>query len=154
MMQTILRILYLLYSLRLLHATATIGLKIRKAPLTFFQTPLPFEFTQHTIATLEDQEGSRVIVDFVPADRSKSFSGLVNAILLLANQHRPGKVRCVKMMTTTAPSEELKKLIEEVIENWDDNINIYSHNCQDFTRYVSQRIGRIHSYAEDEDSRQ
>ena len=124
----------------MVYSFASIKVRIRKVPLVFFQTPLPFEFTKHTIATLEDQKGSRVILDFVPADRSITIGGAISTVLLLVNQHQPGRMRQVKMRTTNVPSEELDKLVDDIVGNWDENINIYSHNCQDFTRYVQQRV--------------
>lgn len=130
-------------------ACTAIRIGIRKVPLVFFQTPLSLDFTKHTIATLEDQNGSRVILDFVPADRSITLDGAISAVLLLANQYQPGKVRCVKMETTNVPSEELDAIVEDITKNWDENINIYSHNCQDFTRYVQHRVEESHRAADE-----
>ena len=124
--------IFLAWIFRVVTCTS-ISLHIRKVPLVFLQTPLPFEFTKHTIATVEDNRtNSRVILDFVPLDRSISLSGATSAILLLMNQNQPGKVRCVRM----SQSQELEALVKNILQNWDDNINIYSHNCQDFTRHV------------------
>jgi len=122
----------------------SIQLHIKKVSLVFFNIEVPFEFAKHTIAVLEDNEESRrVLLDFVPADRSLSMSGAVTAAMLLVNQRQKGKIRRVNMHTQTTDSTqvpELDTLVDDIVASWDSDINVYSHNCQDFTDHVQTKL--------------
>ena len=110
--------------------------KVLKVPLIKF-IPLTFTY-HHYLVVREDQTANinpAIIMDFVPVYRSFDFNGLKSSLLLLGALNQPGKVR-IKYINKSHISQEFNKTIDSILNNWDDSINIYNHNCQHFSRFA------------------
>jgi len=134
--RSIITIMNLLFCLSTCINQVNSTLEISRIKVPLFQF-LPLHFTYHHFLVLSSNE-CKVILDFIPAQRSMNIDGTRSALLLIAGQSQPGIVRSIFLRPME--SKPISRVLDAVFSNWDDEINIYSHNCQHFCDFVEERF--------------
>lgn len=96
---------------------------------------ISLDFTFHHFVTISEGSGAQVILDFVPVNR-KDIPTLIG---LLLGKSKPGKIRTV-VLNKELMTMEMKNIVENITSAWNTELNIYDHNCQDFSNFVTSRI--------------
>jgi hypothetical protein len=97
------------------------------------------DILDHHFVVLSKDDSFKVVLDFVPDDRSFTFEGLASSLALILGFSKPGKIRCTYLRRGLI-ADEVSKIISRICIGWDININIYNHNCQHFCDFIEKEF--------------
>jgi len=122
------RFFFALFTLSLYHAYQY---RILRTPILFFYKGL----REHHIVIVDE----KMAIDFTPIFQNR----LDTLLKLFFAMNIPASVRVRELpdMTTSLPIESLDPPLIHIIEQWNKTeMNLYTHNCQHFSRFFVRQL--------------